>query len=217
LKRRVALGIALLALASAVVFAQAKKPATQAPTPPAPTETTMSNDGAVPANLPPAERAAHKFNWIEVNGQRPRPNITPTQFTEEELNAWAASGAVKLPKGVHQVRFSGDNGVVTANANVNFDEVKEGRGSANPLLMMFSGTHEVKVMANAAGAGGRGTVNVTSVEIDGMVVPRLALEFFVEKYLKPKYPNVGLDNTFALPDRIDTANVGHATLTVVQK
>ncbi len=182
-----------------------------------PPKTSDPTEAAIPANLPPAERAARKFNWIAVNGERQRPNMTSTRLTEQELNAYMASGAVKLPKGVHQVTFAGDNGQITGTANVNFDEIKEGRSSANPFLMIFSGTHEVKAVANGQGAGGRGTVHIQSVEIDGMVVPRLALEFFVDKYLKPKYPNVGLDSTFTLPSRIDTAVVGRRILTIVQK
>jgi hypothetical protein len=40
---------------------------------------------------------------------------------------------------------------------------------------------------------------------------------FVEKYLQPKYPGVGLDSKFALPARIDTATVGLHKLTITQK
>jgi hypothetical protein len=45
----------------------------------------------------------------------------------------------------------------------------------------------------------------------------MALEFFVEHYITPKYPNVGLDSQFQLPNRIDTATVGYHKLTVTQK
>jgi hypothetical protein len=39
----------------------------------------------------------------------------------------------------------------------------------------------------------------------------------VEKFLTPKYPQIGLDSQFPLPDRIDTATVGLHKLTVTQK
>jgi len=35
---------------------------------------------------------------------------------------------------------------------------------------------------------------VRNVSIDNFVVPRGALEFFVSKYIAPKYPNVGIDS-----------------------
>ena len=100
---------------------------------------------------------------------------------------------------------------------LDFDEIKEGRSSMNPLLAMFGGTHNVKVVSDAEGRRGRGTVHVITVEIDGVEVPRMALQFFVDRYLKPKYPNVGLDSTFDLPDRVESAVVGNHVLTVAQK
>jgi hypothetical protein len=55
------------------------------------------------------------------------------------------------------------------------------------------------------------------VILDGAEIPRFLLELFVEKYLKPKYPEVGMDTRLALPDKIDTATIGNHVLTVVQK
>jgi hypothetical protein len=48
-------------------------------------------------------------------------------------------------------------------------------------------------------------------------VPRFLLNLFVEKYLQPKYPELGLDSRFSLPDRIDSAVVGPHQLTIIQK
>jgi len=43
------------------------------------------------------------------------------------------------------------------------------------------------------------------------------LELFVEKYLQPKFPQIGIDSRFPLPDRIDTATVGQHQITLTQK
>jgi hypothetical protein len=43
------------------------------------------------------------------------------------------------------------------------------------------------------------------------------LQLFVEKYLQPKYPEIGLDSRFALPERIDTAVVGERRLVLIQR
>ena len=53
--------------------------------------------------------------------------------------------------------------------------------------------------------------------IDGFSVPRMALEYFVSKYITPKYPNVGIDSQFQLPNKIDMATVGYHKVTVTQK
>ena len=107
--------------------------------------------------------------------------------------------------------------MVVQDAQVDFDRLKQGRNSGNPLLSIFSGVHNVEVIANGRGAGAIGYVEIQSVSLDGVQVPRMVLQLFVEKYLKPKYPNLGLDSTFRLPDKIDIAIVGSHQVTVTQK
>ena len=158
-----------------------------------------------------------KLDHIQQNGERANPDQTPTVMTEEEVNDYFAAGNVKLPQGVKKLRLEGRTGVVTAFLNVDFDEIRAGQHSSNPLLSVFNGQHDVRVEGDAAGSGRQGKVHVREVSIDGYSVPRIALEYFVSKYITPKYPNMGLDSTFQLPDKIDTATVGYHKVTVTQK
>ncbi len=164
-----------------------------------------------------AASAERKLQHIQENGRRTRPDQTPTVLTENEVNAYFASGKVRLPQGVKSVVFHGNRGVIDAVARVDFDEITAARRSANPLLMLFRGVHDVRVVANAQASGGTAEVHVQSVEIDGVTVPRRALEYFIDRYIKPKYPEVGLESRFKLSHRIDTATVGNGELTVTQK
>jgi hypothetical protein len=168
---------------------------------------------------PFADSMERKLQYIDQNSRVPQPNPAPTVLTEQEVNAWFASPYAKLPKGVRSLRLIGVNGVVTANASIDFDEVKEGRGGGgfNPLMSMFSGTHDVQVIANAQAQNGEAQVHVQSVSIDDVNIPRVALEFFVDHYLKPKYPDVGLDSTFRPGYRVDSARVGTHQLAIMQK
>ena len=138
-------------------------------------------------------------------------------MTEEEVNDYIASGHIILPQGVKKLRLEGRSGVVTAFVNVDFDEIRAGQRSANPMLSVFSGQHDVRVEASASGAEGQGKVSVREVTIDGFSVPRMALEYFVSKYISPKYPNIGIDSEFQLPDKIDLATVGYHKVTVTQR
>lgn len=161
--------------------------------------------------------AERKIDHVEVNGRSSRPNPTPTVFTEAEVNAYLASDNVRLQAGVQSVKLEGEDGVITGNARIDFDRIREGAHSSNPLLSVFSGIHDVVVVAHAHGAGGRGQVQVDLVSIDKIEVPRFVLQMFVDKFLSPKYPELGLDSQFALPNRIDAATVGRHELTVTQK
>jgi hypothetical protein len=161
--------------------------------------------------------AQQKFNYIESNAERQPPDRKPTSITTNEFAAWLNGGGVALPAGVSDVKFSSVPAVITANARVDFDKLTAGAKSANPLLSIFSGVHDVEMTAQASGAQGVGSVRVESMTIDGMKVPRMAMQYAVDKYLKPKYPNVGLDSRFKLPARIDVAVVGSNIVTLTQK
>jgi len=169
--------------------------------------------GATPA----ARSMERKLEHIESNADAATPDPTPTVLTEDEVNAYLASGAVHLPRGVQRVRLEGLPGVVNADARVDFDQITQGSRSMNPLLALFSGVHQVQVASHAHGERGVGHVHVDSVSIDGIEVPQIALQYFVDRYIKPKHPEFGIDSRFQLPDRIDSAVVGRHQVSLVQR
>ena len=158
-----------------------------------------------------------KLQHIEQNGRLAHPDQRPTILTEAETNAYFAAGRVKLPAGVQSVVLHSTPGVITGLSHVDFDRLKQGRNASNPLLSIFSGVHDVEVVANAHGSGRIGYVEIQSVSLDGVEVPRIVLQLFIDKYLKPKYPYLGMNSQFALPDKIDIANVGSHQVTLTQK
>src|SRR5947209_13936463 len=123
-----------------------------------------------------ADSMQRKLDHIQQNGERSSPDRAATVLTEDEVNDYFAAGRMKLPQGVKKVAFHGQSGVVTALTTVDFDEIRAGQHSMNPLLSIFSGTHDVRVEAEAAAAGGVGKVHIRTVSIDSVEVPRMALE-----------------------------------------
>jgi len=166
----------------------------------------------------PAMRSMErKLEHIETNANVATPDPRPTVLTEDEVNAYLASGAIRLPRGVQWVRLEGLPGVVNADARVDFDQITQGSRSMNPLLALFTGVHQVQVATHAHGERGVGHVHVDSVSIDGVEVPQIALQFFVDRYIRPKHPELGIDSRFLMPDRIDSAVVGRHQVTLVQR
>jgi hypothetical protein len=178
---------------------------------------SWSQTGSTSSSTPAAASAERKLQYLRRNGAQAHPDPAPTEFTEEEINTYFASGNIALPAGVQSATFQEQPGVVVGTSRVDFDRIKAGTNSYNPLLSVFSGMHDVVVTAHVYGANGQGLVHVDSVSIDGVEVPRFVLELFVEKYLKPKYPTIGIDSRFALPPRVDTATVGLHKVTLTQK
>jgi len=158
-----------------------------------------------------------KLDYIQSNGARTKPDPKPTQFTEREVNAYLASSQVKLPQGVQSLHLQGQPDVVTGTARVDFDQLKAGQRSGNPLLSMFTGVHDVTVVAHARGIDYQGHVQVDSAALDGVEIPRFVLELFVEKYLQPRYPGIGMNSQFKLPAKINSADVGQHEVTIIQK
>jgi hypothetical protein len=158
-----------------------------------------------------------KLEHIENNAAKATPDSTPSVLTEDEVNAYVNSGAVQLPRGVQRVRLEGMPGVITAGLQVDFDQITQGSRSVNPLLALFSGVHQVQVATHAHGQHGVGYVHVDRVAIDDVEVPQLALQFFIDRYIKPKHPEIGIDSRFQMPDRIDSAAVGRHQVSLVQK
>jgi hypothetical protein len=169
------------------------------------------------AGSPDAASMERKLRHLESNGALLHPDPAPTEFSEKEVNAYFTAGEMQLPRGVKSVLFQSESGIVRATARVDFEEVKAGIDAYNPLLSVFTGVHDVVVVARAHGTGGEGFVQVDSVSLDGLDIPRFALQLFVEKYIQPKYPDIGLNSRFPMPDRIDRAIVGQHKLTVTQK
>src|SRR3954469_18526579 len=170
-----------------------------------------------PANEKLADQFAVRLHHIQQNGLSPTPDTAPTVLPDEEGNAYFTAGRVKLPSSVQQLRYSTTPGTVNAVARIDFDTLTQNSTSSNPLLSLFSGVHDVRVIADASAQSGTATVTAQSVEIDGIAVPRMALEYFVKKYLTSRFPNVGMTSHLKLPSKVDSATVGQAQVTVHQR
>ena len=177
---------------------------------------------ALLAQAPPHHSPAYlsmerKIAYLKQNAERAQPDPKPTEITQEEANAYFAEGGVKMPKGVSGLKLTATPGTLDGHAKVDFDAITEKARSKNPLLAVFTGVHDVHVIAQASGSHGTGTIAVQKVELDNIEIPQFVLQLFVERYLKSKYPNVGLTSSFKLPLRIDSAAVETGYVALVQK
>ena len=171
-----------------------------------------------PANHSPEFRSMEaKIAYLKQNAAKPRPDPKPTELTEPEVNAYFNEGGVKLPKGVSKVHLTSQSGVIDGHAQVDFEAIMQGKRSSNALVSLFSGTHDVHMVAQASGSGGMGSLRVQSASIDGLELPQMALQFFAQRFITPRYPNVGVNTTFKLPLRIDSAVVEAGRVALAQK
>jgi hypothetical protein len=164
------------------------------------------------------ESAERKITWIGENGRSEHPSPRPTVLTAAEWNAYINQGGVKLPDGVTSIRLATSPAIIHGDAEVDFDSLTANRTRNNPLLQLFTGKHHVTASAHASASHGIATIQVDTVAFDGVEIPRIALEYFAGKYLRPKYGNaIGMDSVFHLKNRIDSAILGTDQVTITQR
>ncbi len=165
-----------------------------------------------------ADSMETKIAAVKENGAKGRPPKRTTIFQQDEINAYFAERRLTMPEGVRSVVFTLTPNQVRAQARIAFDDITRNRRTHNPLMYLFTGIHDVEVSARTAAAGaGMVHVAVESVTIDGVTVPRMALQFFVDRFVSPKYPKVGLDRGYHLPAKMDAVVIGQGRGTVTQK
>jgi len=159
-----------------------------------------------------------KVARIQQNATKQPPKSEPTVFSQDEINAYFAERRLKIPEGVQKVSFELHPDEVTAYTTVDFERLRRDHPNSNPLLAIFDGIHDCEVVARAdESSGGKVHVSVESVTLDGVKIPKMALRLFIEHYVNPKYPNVGLDKTYNLPAHIDSATIDEAKGVIVQR
>jgi hypothetical protein len=166
-----------------------------------------------------ADSFQRKLEMVQHNATLETPESRPSIFFEEEINAYFSERRLpNMPDGVKSVRFQLRPANVTAHTTVDFDELRRQRNVRNPMLSVFTGQHDCEVQAVVGSAGpGKVRVRVESVSIDGVSIPMPLVEMFIDRFVNPKYPAVGVDREYSLPARIDSAVIKLEEGVIVQR
>jgi hypothetical protein len=182
-----------------------------------------------PATADDASRAesaamAAKVARMQEIAAHPRPakaEPVRTSFTDREMNAYLrVEGPSFLPKGITNPNVStAEGGRITARANVDHDAVRlsQQRGLLDPLAFV-RGSVEVVAAGFIVARDGSGTASFESATVAGIPVPKRVAEELLRFYTRTAERPQGfsLDDTFDLPARIRSVNVGAGRVTVTQ-
>jgi hypothetical protein len=152
-----------------------------------------------------------KFALIAAGHLRPGARVT---LTPRELTAYAEHD---VPAGVRNPRVQVvAPGVVTGSAMVDFGRVRRAQGYRPGWLMsrLLDGERPVSVTARIQSGAGRATVAVQRVEISGMQIDGRTLDFLIENFLIPMYPDAAIGRPFELGHRIEKLDVLPAAVAV---
>jgi hypothetical protein len=138
------------------------------------------------------------------------PHGSRIVFSAAELNAYVEHQVPTVTDGVRQPRLELlGQGMARGSALVDFAKLRtsEGHPPGWLLSMLLEGEHPVSVSARINSAGGQATVHVRQVEIGGVGVSGATLDFLIQHFLLPLYPDAVVDRPFALAHRIDRVEV----------
>jgi len=158
---------------------------------------------AVGATDPVAVNVSKKLDLIESGKARPGSVV---RFTSAELNAWVR---MKAPSVVHegfrQPRLVLGNGEASATALIDFLKVRHASGVETNWLVakLIQGEKLVRARASIRSAHGQATVHVLSVEIGGLSVTGAPLDFLVQNFFLPFYPDAKIDEPFDLVGNVE--------------
>jgi hypothetical protein len=164
-----------------------------------------------------AQSAAAKFRIVR-EAHDSGAAFSPVRITELEANSYLHyEYSPDLPAGSSQARLAFQPGRVSGSSLVDFDKLKEGlRTPPHPIAdFLLRGEHTIAVQGTASGANGIGEFRLERVMLDGVPLPQPVVEFLIEHYLRPRYPNAAIDRPFRLPFSIDSfrAETGSVVLT----
>lgn len=152
--------------------------------------------------------AERKFEAIESDRLRPGTRVA---FTQHELDGWAADAIREVGlDGVRDSRLELLDGRVTGSARVDFLKLKQDHGRTTPgwlLKKMLAGERPVTVTARLQSAHGKARVDVERVAVSGFEIDGPALDFLIEQYLIPSYPNAKIAQWFPLKHHMDRIDV----------
>ncbi len=164
---------------------------------------------------PLTERAKQKIGLIEDDKAPPGSRIW---ISLEELNAYGRAAALEvIPQGLRSPRVELGMGTATGSATIDFLKVRELKGSPPNVLLgwLLGGEKPVKASARIRSGSGRATVLLDEVTVSGMTARGAVLDFLVENFLLPFYPDAKIGRPFELKHGVERLEISPLGVNVI--
>ena len=166
-----------------------------------------------------AESAARKLERI-AEAHDSGESFGTVRISEHEANSYLAFElADAIPAGVSDIVLQFMPGRISGTSVMDFDKLKEGlRTPPHPIAMfLLRGVHTVGVEGSTSGMNGTGQFQLERVLLDGVELPQMVVDYMIEQYLRPRYPNAAINRPFELPYSIDSFRTGTGAVTLTGK
>lgn len=141
-------------------------------------------------------------------------------LSSAELNAWARVKVPEsVPQGVRNPAIELGSGEASGSALVDLLKMRSGQGKDTNWLIskLIEGERPLKVSVRISSGAGRATVFLTRVDLSGASLSGKTLDFLIENFFKPLYPDAKIGEPFELGYNIDRLDVQPAGVKVFMK
>ncbi len=149
---------------------------------------------------------------VEASGD-PQHRDNEVEVSEVELESYVLFELrEKIPAQLDSIRVQLTPGAISADTQITFTSNATGNSMLDALV---GGTHNLFVKGRLSGSDSMGKFDLDEVRVDGIPVPKVLIQTLVDKYVKPKYPDVDLKAPFDLPWGIRSIDIQTAKARIV--
>jgi len=160
--------------------------------------------------------AAAKFHGLAIGAYPPGSRVA---IPASEFNDYLKSEVpLVIGPGVRNARVEMDAGnVARGYVDIDFLKVRQSHGEKPNWLMaqLLSGERPVVMTVRVTSGGGKCRVDVRSVSISGVVAEGRTLDFLIEHFVLPTFPDVKIGKNFELGYNVDRLEIRPGVVTVV--
>jgi hypothetical protein len=167
----------------------------------------MVCSAALHAAAPEYESAKRKLDAIQERKAAPGSYVT---FNKREIEAWAR---VEVPKevgpGFREPQAELGNNVATGRAVLDFVKLRRAKGATPNWFIdkLISGERPVAATLEVKSANGWATVNLRRLEVSGVAATGQVLDFLINTFFMPLYPNAKIGQPFELDDDVESVAI----------
>ncbi len=160
-----------------------------------------------------AEALQKKIDAVKEAEDKPDHGGSIVELSDAELESYVLySLAEDIPAKIDSIDVRLGQDTIGADTQITFNS----NGTGNTVVdALIGGTHNLSVKGKFAGSGSRGKFDLQEVHVDGIPVPAILIQTLVNKYVKPKYPDVDLKEPFDLPYGIEEIKLDPGKATIV--
>lgn len=141
-------------------------------------------------------------------------------FTKPELDAFLNEEVIQIiPGSVYGAHVELGYGRASGGASVDFVKLLQARGSSPGWLFakMFEGWKPVHASARMESSGGRATFYLEKLDLSGVTVPNMMVDFVMRHFAERYSPDIRLGKPFALKHHIDRLELSPSGFAVVMR